>query len=312
MRAHVLIAILPDGATKSPPEGLVWHSVDGMTAVMTQAPAPLMRLPVDRKTRLVSAAEYQRSLETLMPYGTVVPVKQNTDLQHDNVPALLRANGPMLRDLGAALRGQDQYQISVAWDGAGVLQRFRDAPEIAGLFAASRINPQHLSDAVTSLSNRLRHTIAQELGAAATDVIALPCDTDTLANIVLLTPTHATAELDAALLAVDAIWTEGLRIRQIGPAAPASFATLQPHWISAAKIREAFTSLGLRSDADAAQISQARKASLREARLPKDQVDAAERIACAAINADTLEGFYLCDVWRDGTAQAKALCRDAA
>lgn len=312
MRAHTLIALIPEGPTGKPPAGLTWQRENSITAVMDEVPSPVLRLALDRKSRLLAAAHYQRQLESLRGFGTVLPVKQSTDLRPLDALALIRANGPQLLELGATLQGLDQYQISVAWEQQGVLDHFREAPELKPLFSEPKIKVPALTHAVERLAIRLRRTILEKLANVASDLIELPCDAETLVNLVLVSPTHKVGALEGALASIDAIWTEGLRIRQIGPAAPASFATLHPRWISAAEIKGAFTCLQLPMESDIERVSVARKATLRAHRFTKSQVDLAFRIATASINAGTGGGFFLCDVWRDGTAQSHIVSEDAA
>jgi Gas vesicle synthesis protein GvpL/GvpF len=200
----------------------------------------------------------------------------------------------------------------VTWDAALVLQRFRDTPELAGLFDAGRVAPEAIGAAVARLADRLGSSIAAILGPVARDLIALPVDATTLANVVMLVPQDRTDALDAALCDIDAIWTEGFRIRQIGPAAPCSFVTLHPRWISAAHIADAHALLDVTPTSPAQTLDAARKAMLRHGTAEKERIDAAHRIAVAAARVRSARGFHLCDIWRDGSALALPSRQDAA
>lgn len=311
MYDQTLIAILPWGATGMPHDGCIWTDVDGMTAVTRPADASFDRRPASQKRELLALAAYHQALESLQKCGTILPVKQNMMVKGSEILSLIRANHVELTKLAQELEGQDQYQISVSWNLSGVLEHFRDAPEIAHLFFRSRTDPTTILNAVTCLAARLRRFIINKLTEIASDYVVLPSDGETIANVVILLPAEKADALEHALMAVDAIWTEGFRIRQIGPTAAVSFATLHPRWISPAQVQAALGQLGLSSQVGTAEVEAARRTALRFVAGAKEQIDTAAKVLCAAIHSGSDGGFYFCDVWRDGTAQAQTVYEDA-
>lgn len=312
MRYHDLIAILPEGATGLPPEGLCWLNAEGMSAVLAKTPASSRMQLKSRKARLNAAVEYHRRLESLRGFGTVIPVMQNTAMRASDVQTLIKANFTTLAKMGDRLRGLDQYQISVEWNSSGVLRQFRDAPEFTQIFAAPHVRSIDLVEAIMQLKIRIGCTIIDTVNTMSVDTIELPCKEDMLTNLVILLPIGASEELDHAMLHIDAIWPEGLHIRQIGPAAAASFATLRPRWISPKMVSNAISLLDLGADATAEQIEHKRKTLLRDNSLPKETIDEATRVLCASSHTKTIQGMFLCDVWRDGDAVSQRVFQNAA
>lgn len=244
MRNHNLVAVLdgmyavaPDAEVQMVPHG-------GLTAILTTAPQPVIRLPQSRRDVLLEAASRLRMQEACLPLATLLPAQANCPLSPDGAVRFLQANQPQLTRLMRQFAGQVQMQISVSWDEAGVLTRFRNTAELAPLFAQSNATPQMLTQAVSRLASRLSLEISQILAPVSTDIAALPLAPSVLWNGAILVPPSQLAALCVAVETVDAIWSEGLHIRQIGPAPIASFVSLELEHISAHKAKGALDRFG--------------------------------------------------------------------
>lgn len=311
MTAYEGLAIVPQSSDTPVIPGITMVSADGMTVLMTSAPRPAIRLPQTRKQALHTAAERQRRLEAAMPYGPVLPFRPETPLHPGKVPSLVQANAPLLASLIARLTGQVQFQITVRWDPGKVLDRFRSAPELTTIFAAGRTDAQTLQRALTALASRLSDDMTAELEAIAVDLIRLPRDTDMILNAVIMLPEAALPALDAAVAQIDAIWTEGLHIRQIGPAPAASFALLEVAEISRADLAQARTMLGLHGTPNPAQITTARKEALTLAPDTAQTIRHAAEVMMAH-NRVRHAPFALCQVRTDAQSQAGSTTRIVA
>ena len=147
------------------------------------------------------------------------------------------------------------------------------------------------------------------LAKASFDTTALPVAEDVLWNGALLVSKSGLTALDAAVEEVDAIWPEGLQIRQIGPAPVSSFALLDVEPVSAAQITAALCLLGLRSLGDHRDLAAARRSRLIAEPGSDSQAREAIRNAAHIIDAATRapnpgKGFTLCRMMAQGRAIA--------
>lgn len=311
MTRHDLIAVVAAPGMPAWPKELAAMGHQGLWAVHRNIPAPRMRLPESRKARLRGAAEHQRLLEALMPYGTVMPVAQGTALARSELTPFLRANAARLLKVAAPLEGQVQFQVSVLWDAPRVLDRFRHAPELAPLFAAAPVSPAALGAAVTSLARRLGREMADGLTSVASEALELPLGEDMLCNLALLVPSREAALVDLAVERIDALWTEGLKIRQIGPAPAGSFATLRLDWQSPAQVRKAHDLFGL-LPGDGQDLKPLRKRLMTDGTHPADTIRAAEACIHAIRAAGDVRGVHLARLWREGEGQAQLTLAEVA
>ena len=199
------------------------------------------RILQGRRRRLRDAADYQRQLESLLPLGTVIPVLPDTEARPEQIPLIVNANRPALAYLTERLAGKVQYQVTVSWAAEKVLSDLRNEPEIAPLFQASRVGPSVLEAAVNRLAFRMGDQIEEILGQGCAELLGLPRGTDTLFNGVALVETGLIPDFEAAVERVDTLWSEGLLIRQVGPAAACSFASIGLNQIDLDTLRKAET-----------------------------------------------------------------------
>lgn len=236
-----------------------------------------------------------------MPLGTVLPVRPDQYLDDPAVTAFLRANGAALGAVAERVARAQQYQVTVQWQAAEVLGHFRDAPEIAPLFAAERTTAQALQAAVQRLAARLHRVMQEKLSVAARELILLPQTEDVIFNAVVLVEQSDTHRLDGAVERIDGIWPDGFVVRQIGPAPASSFALIDPVWVSAAQVADAHVTLGIAPGADDTAIAAARRAALMQPgaeaehlRLAAETVQAASRLGAAQ------NGLHLLRTLSDG------------
>ena len=284
MPRHDLIAILPDaGAPALGPE-MTLVSALGFSAVMTSKPRQVITLPQSRKQVLQAAATRQAQLERLMPFGPVLPVRPGNTTDPDTIAATLRANLPLLHDLTDWLGGLWQYQLTVNWPPDEALRHFHDTPELAPVFGTSPVQAPVLSRAVTDLSNRLRQQMRQILDPVLSDVIAQPVTPEVLLNLAVLIPHTAEAELDVALRQIDAIWSEGFTIRQIGPSPATSFALLDLCPVDRQSLADAHQVLGMGKIYEG-DISQARRQALMQPGADAEAIRNAAQVLYASRRA---------------------------
>lgn len=284
MPQHDLIAILPGVAAPEPGPDMQVISAIEFSAVLATKPRHVITLPQSRKQVLQDAATRQARLERLMTFGPVLPVRPGSTVKPQTIPATLRANLPLLHNLADWLCDLHQYQITVSWPPEDALRHFRDAPELAPVFAAARVQADMLSQAVTDLSNRLRQQMRQFLEPVLSDVIPLPTTPEVLLNLAVLVPQSKEAELDAALGQIDAIWTEGFTIRQIGPSPATSFALLE---LCPVKTQEVQTAKRILKVGNAVKdnISQARRQALMKPGADADAIRKAAQVLYASRRA---------------------------
>ena len=290
MTARDLIALLPGPPPAQLPSGLRAAHADGVTAILG-APK-LAGFAASRKKALKGAVLRQQRLEMLMTHATVLPVIPGTYLSAANVPTLVACNHDLLKRQFDALAGRVQYQLEVTWDLSAAPHRF-GAEE----------------DALAPVAAQLRAEMMGQL--VADDVQELPRSEDAVLNAVLLV--QEDADLDPALAAIDAIWTEGLRLRLIGPSPAVSFASLHLRHASVAEVAAARATLGLRTLPDDQQALAAHRRSAVMA--APAEVLASLREAADLLSAAIRAGGrppILADIWREGRATPGLAEKDAA
>ena len=289
-----LLAVMPGAPPAALPEGAVAVEAAGLTAIL--AP-PLRNRLTGRRALLSHAAQRQANLERLMPQGTVIPALGGTLASTAEMAHALAANHPMLLDLASRLEGQVQYQVHVAWEAAAAAEHFgTDEP-------------------LDRLRARLATHVADSLAEVATETLTLPVRDAIIANHALLLPFHHVVRLDQAVERIDALWTEGLTIRQIGPSPAVSFASIGLRRISAAAIRSARRLLGVEDGAfDATRLRELRRNRLMAAaETERADLRRAAEILSGVVNYPEGEsGFHLAYVWSEGRAESQQAERSAA
>lgn len=299
---HEILALVPGAPAIDGPDCFRVKRAEGATAILVPMKSRVLTGKALRRHRLSAAARRQAWLEALMPAGPVLAFAPGARIKSDEVPALVRANRVLLDSLTERLQGRVQFQISVSWTEEEVLTRFRTAPEIAPLFAGPTVASADLTRAVSALAARLSRTIAAHLAPVACDIADLPLDTGMVTNHVVLVRSEREPDLDSALEAIDAIWTEGFTIRQIGPAPASSFATLRLRRHRPREVKRAHQCLGLSGAPTDADIQRARQACLRMPDVDAAQIRHATRLSFAAHVTGSGEDVLLLDQWSEGQA----------
>lgn len=303
-----LLALLPGVSDLPCVDGLETVAARDFTAVFAPAAPPWVLGPALRRHRLGTAAQRQHWLEQLMPAGPVLPFAPGSVLDESEADALIAANDGILRGLVRRLGGRVQYQITVHWAESRVLDQFRAAPEIAPLFDIDTVSATAVSRAVTRLAKRLSEGIEARLSEVAHDLTPLPRKSGILTNLVLLVPDAETGALDRALEDIDAIWTDGLRIRQIGPGPAVSFASLRLTRHRPSEVARALTLLGLRASDPPEAVHAARNRLLRGAAPEAAAIRAAARLAEAALRiGGTGRTVCLIETWSEGRSAEPGL-----
>ncbi|MEM8537578.1 MAG: GvpL/GvpF family gas vesicle protein [Pseudomonadota bacterium] len=311
MTDYTALALIADGDPLG--ENTDVHAIrhNGVTALLLPEKRPLIALPQSRKAALQGAARRQAMLEAVMPLGTVLPFRPGQQLTPDDVAPLIDANRSLIDTLQQRFAGLVQYQITVTWQAEGVLKRFRASPELAPLFAAGHANASQIQFAVSRLAERLSGDMQDMLAGTVAECTQLPRVDGMILNSVVLLPESAEAALDAALAQIDAIWADGLHIRQVGPAPPASFATLDPQFVTVGMVAAALETLGIAAGASETAIMTARKDALRRTSAAQEEVNRASEILLAQRRAGT-DSFYLCTVLAEDAGTAATQKRAVA
>jgi hypothetical protein len=303
-----MLAIIPETQQSEPVKDVHFVRVPGATVVLSAVPRKIISLPQGRKQALINAAFRQSMLEACMPFGPVLVVRPDFYIAPQDVASFVAANQPVIDDASARLIGKVQYQISVEWSPSGVLERFRDTPDFVSLFAQGRTTPDALQLAVTALADRLNRQNGQILDEASTQTIALPITGDTISNYVVLIDAPDIPKLDHAVEAIDDIWTDGFKIKQVGPAPAASFALLDPVLVSPAQIQKAMQDLNCASGPSANEITRLRREALLQNPESASQIKQSAAILYAAGRAGRFtNSIVLCTVRSDDQASFLSL-----
>ncbi len=183
-------------------------------AIVSPRTAPMIRLLP--RVRLEETLKRQKILESLMQFGTVLPCAPDCGIREDEAIALLEAAEESLETMICDVAGRAQYSLRVEWDEPQVLAKFAQSPEIAPLFTM-RASVKQLASAVERLAERLRVQIAELLEPVALDLRDQPRAAGMVAHFAFLVAEGQGAALDQCLEKIDEIWTEGFRLRPIGP-----------------------------------------------------------------------------------------------
>jgi hypothetical protein len=298
-----VIAVL-EGKHHTPPlpdlQMIVQHD---LTAVLAATARPAMRPPQSLAQHLQDAARHLTWQTACMQTAPLLPVRLDTPLTREGAAAMLTANHPFLTQLLTRYAGMAQVQVTVTWNEAEALHRF-------GADIAPSGDPQDMGKLSQQVALRLSMTIGAELASFSTEISPLPLAPGLVWSGVILLPLRRLSDLQRAVQRLQAIWPEGLHIRQIGPDPVTSFATLDLTDVTMRQLDQALTSFGLRSVADLGQLAMARRRRLGSIGRHDDAAkraeigEQAEILAAAARLPNPAKGFALCRIWTDGRVSA--------
>ncbi|MEM8881770.1 MAG: hypothetical protein AAGC82_14355 [Pseudomonadota bacterium] len=290
MTARPLLAVLAD-----PDRGFAgaWpdHIQVGRFAAVF---ADLGFLPrMRRKAAFRAASARQAALENLMQHGTVLPALAQAKIPPAMTESVLNANAAMLDTLSARLKGRLQYQLRIGGD-----------EHVAKDWLAGRGIFVDVADAAAEM-RRLLAPHVEAIAELCDDTRELPLGPSLWANIALLLAEDHAIQLDREIEALDAVWTDGLAIRLIGPSPAVSFASLGTKRHAPATVDTARTVLGIDGSADAGQIAAAERAALFAGQDPDQIRRAAELVLLAAQHPKgaPLWQFY---IWGENRAMSEA------
>lgn len=267
---------------------------DGYTAVHSSVPAGAWRR-LNRRRVLRDTARRMALLEDLARIATVVPALPGSRLPPHAVPVFVRANRPVLESAVSHLKGRSQYQVVIAWD------PLRAAAELAPRLLPGALDPypvDAMRAAFTARVDALLHDVA-------VDEVALPQTQDIVVNRVLLVEESRVQVLEDALEAIDAIWSEGLSIRLVGPSPAVSLYSLAIRWIGADDVARARAHLGAPAGCDPSALAAARRQALR-AGSDVDVVRDAEAWLAAHHRAGCPDdGVHIASRWSEGRAMSR-------
>lgn len=311
MKEYELLCVLSDVSDGADPGHLRLVSQGSLTAAFLPEPRPVISLPLSRRTALQDAAHRQAMLEKLAAQGTVIVAKPRQWLTENDAVTLLQVNQAILAQTAKSLRGKAQFQITVTWDTAQVLDQFRFSSELSGVFRKGQITTAELEAAISKLRTRLSSQIEAILTTCAPTQIALPRAEGMLLNCVALLDRAAECTLDDCVAQIDAIWTEGFHIKQIGPAPAGSFALLDLAWVGSAEIDRAYATLDLEKYVSANAVKAARQRALAKSPQKADVVRRAADIISRAAPL-TSSGFYFASLLSEETSHFNTSAMEVA
>lgn len=289
MSAKDLVALMPGPPPRDLPQALTAVEAQGWTALLARPAFGLLRR---RKTLLRLAQKRQVWLETLMRSGTVLPVLPGTRIAPGDIAPMLACNAGLLAALSTRLAGRVQYQVLLRCD-----------LDQAARVLSSQPGPFHGCRAPDSLQQALSDHVLGRLGALeGAELAALPVARDVIANCALLLPRSSVPALDLALAEIDALWSAGFTLRQIGPSPAVSFASLGLQPVPHAMLEAAAACLGVPPGAAEDVIRAARHRRLKQSPDQPEQIRAAAEVLTMARALDRPGPFHRAYIWAEGQA----------
>ncbi|MEO1153345.1 MAG: GvpL/GvpF family gas vesicle protein [Pseudomonadota bacterium] len=294
---------LPEGSIL--PERTLAHHFEDWSVVVSTSRIPARFGQALRRQRVQEAPRRLRQLEDLMALGPVLPAIPGASVPVEILGDLCAANAITLQRLCARATGKVQYQITVSWTAADVLDRFRDTAEIAPLFAGSVVTAEAMARAVTRLATRLSLRILSELEPIGAEIVELPTEDGMVCNLVLLIDAGRIPALETAVEAVDAIWPEGFRIQQIGPAPATSFCAFRVRRYGPRSLARARRALDVAPGCTAQDIAHARRTCLRQADASVEGIRTAAEVLTAQARLRTApDHVYLLELHSEAARPA--------
>lgn len=295
MTQYDLIAIVTEPNDAALPKGMT-SVLEGRHSAILCKPKRFQSL--SRKSAIKTAALRQERLETLMATGTVLPVLHGTRMTQNDARTALKTHATQLDDLSDRLKGRVQYQIQIGWNKQEALE----------WFAAGGLDLLHASD-TEALAKQFETLVLTRLEGTSEDICELPKAGDLVANCAVLTRADNNRSLDETIEGIDQIWTDGLKIRQIGPSPAVSFASIGFRRVGAKKLRDARELLGLAEGADQEDIRSARRnALLAPSQRRVDAIREAARLLQASLVSDRPNGpLHDIFVWSEGRSATLAI-----
>ena len=297
--AGELIALIPDGRAAPLLHGAKRLSAGGWQAILAPR-APFAAF--GRRGAARAARRRLECLEALLAAECVLPALPGTYLSDADVAPTLEIAAPELDSLAQRYGTGVQYQLTVRCNPSDALAHF-----------SSRSGPLGRPTDEAALRTSLHSFARCALDGLVRDLVCLPVDGDCILNAVLLTARGSDLELDAALARIDSVWTDGLRLRVVGPTPPLSFCSLGLQDIAPARLEAAARLLGVAPNAEAATILRARKQALiRQVSAPDEVREAATLLVKACRHPAAGRGFRDMFAWQEGRSVPAGALKGAA
>jgi hypothetical protein len=213
-----------------------------------------------------TALDRMRLYETSGLIGRLLPVAAGARIPPAEVAAVLSAAEREIARAEDEVRGAAEYQVRVTWAEDRVLGAFRDTAELAPVLSARRVTAGEIARAVLRLSRRLAATMDEEFARGGFARVEQPLEPGMILNRAVLVPASALEALDGCLARIDALWSDGLAVKLIGPTPPVSFAIFDAVRVDPSRRRAAQALLGQIGATGAMSLAAARRFALRAAR----------------------------------------------
>lgn len=254
-----------DGAVSALAEG-------GLCAVVWRQPMGGGLLGASRRQVGEMLVQAQQILEQAQQAGPILAAAAGQRFaDEETVRRFLSLNTEALRQ-GLKEFGQlRQHQVTVSWNPTGAMLHFRKAAAVAEALQAVAKDPGPMAGALLQKAMEgqkalLAEGFRAELAAATTDVIELPVDDpDMLLNVVAAIAPGGGEALDRALERIDAVWSDGLQVRSVGPLPAISFAAVSIDRIEPDRVESARRRLGVADAASLEEVETAFRAVLKSA-----------------------------------------------
>jgi hypothetical protein len=235
----------------------------GLSAILVQRKRPFLQLALSKKAELEGLVQNQRLLEGLLGFGPLLAAPQAPQIESEaDALGLIAAHAKRLRDGLAEFGSHLQFQISVKLDPAKALAALKQDPEIKAALAGGGLA---LRDVMVARRDAMAEEASRLLKTGCLDSLSLPGEgEDMLVNMVVMIARDGEPALDAAVNAIDAMMSDALSIRYVGPLPALSFAAInieEPNEreVTAALKRFGLTGLGTPQDTRAAYIATMRR-----------------------------------------------------
>lgn len=295
MGARDLVAVLDMAHLNSCPKGLKAVPFGGRLVVLgrsrlTQAPR------LSRKSILKGSVERQRWLEQLMDQGSVLPALPGSRLSVSEVAQFLEGNRDLFDHQFAKMQGRVQFQITVQWDPESAAATF-------GCHGAS----------FEALEREMLTSIKDMLDQVAEERLELPRNGETLSNDALLIEVKQEVALDQIVEKIDDLWSQGLRVRQIGPSPAVSFASIGVRKANRAALSAALQVFGFEKIPNPDELKAARRKALLAADPAKhESLKAAADLIQLTVASGGVVPPPMAFVWREGQANTAHARKDVA
>jgi len=244
---------------------------EGLCALLWR-PASGFLLGAGKRLLAEQLVKAQQILEAAQQAGPILGAAAGQKFADDTqARRFLELNAAALREALAAYGHLRQQQVIVRWDPQGALTRFKENAEVAAALEAVSRDRSPAAGAMlqTAMEGRkadLAQAFRAFLADAASDLLDLPIEgPDMLLNVAAAIAPGGEAAFDAALERIDAVWTEGLTIKAIGPLPAVSFAAVTIDRVEGERLEMARRRLGVADSASLEEVEAAFRVLLKSA-----------------------------------------------